>query len=57
MRSSTSRSVLWYTEDNYYKLAKLFDDAYSAFTELRPDGVTEILTKLPDDAAKIEHRF
>lgn len=45
---------LWYTEDNYYKLAKLFDDAYSAlYRATTADGVTEILTKLADDAAKI----
>ena len=45
---------LWYTEDNYYKLAKLFEDASAAlYRATTADGVNEVLTKLADDAAKI----
>jgi hypothetical protein len=44
----------WYTESNYLKLAKLFDDAYiDIYRATTADGVKGVITKLTTDIAAI----
>jgi len=45
---------LWYTEDNYYKLAKVFDNAYTdLYKATTAEGVNEVMTNLAAEIAKI----
>jgi hypothetical protein len=50
----TVQRQLWYTEDNYLKLYKLFDDAYtSLYRATTAEGVNQVLAKIADEAAKV----
>jgi len=45
---------LWYTEANYYKLAQVFDDAYTnLYKATTAEGVNEVMAKLADEIAKV----
>ena len=48
----------WYTDDNYIKLAKIFDDASVAlYRATTKEGVENVLTKLSADAAAIANIY